>query len=125
MNTITQIGDAQEYRSSMQLAALHFLQRHQAEHLTDDGKLYERGVSYLVNSLEVPAFMADRLVYLAMSELECLKRPVIGIDYAAGQDETRVTLIDFLSGEAVLIPLRHLPARLQPPAAPLAAAAVN
>ena len=124
MNTITQIGDALEYRSSMQLAALHFLQRHQAEHLTDDGKLYERGVQYLVNAMDVPAFMADRLVHLAMSELECLKRPVIGIDYGTG-DETVVSLVHFLTGETVFIPCRHLPARLQPPAAPLAAAAVN
>jgi len=124
MNTITQIGDAQEYRSSMQLAALHFLQRHQAEHLTDDGKLFERTVGYLTHSLEVPAFMADRLVHLAMSELECLKRPVIGIDYGTG-GESRAALVHFLTGEMVVIPLRHLPARLQPPAASLAAAAVN
>lgn len=125
MNTITQIGDAQEYRSSMQRAALHFLQRHQGEHLTDDGKLFERAVNYLTHSMEVPTFMADRLVYLAMSELNCRQRPVIGIDYAASADETRVTLVNFFSGEAVLIPLRHLPARLQPPAAPLAAAATH
>ncbi|NNT92969.1 hypothetical protein [Stutzerimonas nitrititolerans] len=124
MNTITQIGDAQEYRSSMQRAALHFLQRHQGEHLTDDGKLFERGVQYLVNAMDVPAFMADRLVHLAMSELECLKRPVIGIDYGTG-DSSVVGLVHFLTGETVLIPCRHLPARLQPPAAPLAAAAVN
>jgi len=124
MNTITPISDAQEYRSSMQLAALHFLQRHQGEHLADDGKLFERGVQYLVNSLEVPAFMADRLVHLAMSELECLKHPVIGIDYGTG-DESRAALVHFLTGETVFIPLRHLPARLQPPAAHLAAAAVN
>ncbi len=124
MNVST-INDAQEYRASMQRAALTFLQRHQGEHLTDDGHLFERAVSYLVNSLEVPAFMADRLVHLAMGELECLKRPVIGIDYASGPDETRVALINFFSGEAVLIPLRHLPARLQPPAAPLAAAATH
>ncbi len=124
MNTITQIGDAQEYRSSMQRAALHFLQRHQGEHLTDDGKLFERGVQYLVNAMDVPAFMADRLVHLAMSELECLKHPVIGIDYGTG-DSSVVGLVHFLTGETVLIPCRHLPARLQPPAAPLAAAAVN
>lgn len=125
MNTITPISDAQEYRSSMQLAARHFLQRHQAEHLTDDGKLFERAVGYLTHSLEVPAFMADRLVHLAMSELDCLARPVIGIDYAKGQDKGRVALVDFSTGEVELIPLRHLPARLQPPAAHAAAAAVN
>ncbi|EWC40180.1 hypothetical protein [Stutzerimonas stutzeri] len=122
---VTTINDAHEYRTAMQRAALTFLQRHQAEHLTDDGLLFERAVSYLVNALDVPAFMADQLVHLAMSELECLKRPVIGIDYASGADETRVALLNFFSGEAVLIPLRHLPARLQPPAAPLAAAATH
>lgn len=122
---VTTLNDAQEYRATMQRAALTFLQRHQGEHLTDDGHLFERAVGYLVNALDVPAFMADRLVHLAMSELECLKRPVIGIDYASGTDETRVALINFFSGEAVLIPLRHLPARLQPPAAPLAAAATH
>lgn len=123
MNVST-INDAQEYRASMQRAALTFLQRHQGEHLTDDGHLFERAVGYLVNSLEVPAFMADRLVHLAMGELECLKRPVIGIDYGTS-DVTRVALVNFFSGESVLIPLRHLPARLQPPAAPLAAAATH
>lgn len=123
MNVST-INDAQEYRASMQRAALTFLQRHQAEHLTDDGHLFDRAVGYLVNSLEVPAFMADRLVHLAMGELECLKRPVIGIDYGTS-DVTRVALVNFFSGESVLIPLRHLPARLQPPAAPLAAAATH
>lgn len=123
MNVST-FHDAQEYRASMQRAALTFLQRHQAEHLTEDGRLFARAVSYLVNSLDVPTFMADRLVHLAMSELECLKRPVIGIDYGT-EDETRVALVNFFSGEAVLIPLRHLPARLQPPAAHAAAAATH
>ena len=127
MNTITltTTGNAQEYRSTMQGAARSFLQRHQGEHLLNDGRLFDRAVQYLVTSLEVPVFMADRLVHLAQSELECLKRPVIGIDYATGEDETRVTLVNFFSGEAVLIPARYLPARLQPPAAALAAAATH
>lgn len=123
MNVST-INDAQEYRATMQRAALTFLQRHQAEHLTDDGHLFERAVSYLVNGLEVPTFMADRLVHLAMSELECRKRTAIGISYGT-EDATRVALRSLFSGESVLIPLRHLPARLQPPAAPLAAAATH
>jgi len=108
----------------MQRAALTFLQRHQGEHLTDDGRLFERAVSYLVNGLEVPTLMADRLVHLAMSELECRKRTAIGISYGT-EDATRVALRSLFSGESVLIPLRHLPARLQPPAAPLAAAATH
>lgn len=123
MNVST-VNDAQEYRASMQRAALTFLQRHQGEHLTDDGHLFDRAVSYLVNGLEVPTFMADRLVHLAMSELECRKRTAIGISYGT-EDATRVALRSLFSGESVLIPLRHLPARLQPPAAPLAAAATH
>ena len=123
MNVST-VNDAKEYRASMQRAALTFLQRHQAEHLIDDGHLFERAVSYLANGLEVPTFMADRLVHLAMSELECRKRTAIGISYGT-EDATRVALRSLFSGESVLIPLRHLPARLQPPAAPLAAAATH
>ncbi|WP_313401723.1 hypothetical protein [Stenotrophomonas sp.] len=123
MNVST-INDAQEYRASMQRAALTFLQRHQGEHLTDDGHLFARAVSYLVSGLDVPTFMADRLVHLAMSELECRKRTAIGISYGT-EDATRVALRSLFSGESVLIPLRHLPARLQPPAAPLAAAATH
>lgn len=116
--------NAQEYRADMQRAALTFLQRHHGEHLTDDGHLFDRAVSYLVNGLDVPSFMADRLVHLAMSELECRKRTAIGISYGT-EDATRVALRSFFSGEAVLIPIRHLPARLQPPAAPLAAVATH
>ncbi len=124
MNTLTTtVGDAQEYRTTMQEAALHFLQRHQGEHLADDGHLFDRAVSYLVNALDVPAFMADRLAYLAMTELDRKPAP-IGIDYGTG-DETRVALLHFVTGETVLIPCRHLPLRLQPPAALQAAAAAN
>lgn len=127
MNTITATteGNAQEYRRSMQQAALAFLQRHQGEHLADDGHLFDRAVSYLVNALEVPTFMADRLVYLAMSELSGKPSPApIGIDYGTG-DAARVAHLHFSTGEQVLIPCRHLPLRLQPSAAHPAAAAAN
>ncbi|SQC71111.1 Uncharacterised protein [Pseudomonas aeruginosa] len=58
---------ADDYRTFMQQAARRFIEKHAAEHLDDDG-LFERTVSYLVNSLDVPAFMAGRLALLAMSE---------------------------------------------------------
>ncbi len=122
---ITTEGNAQEYRSTMQQAALAFLQRHQGEHLADDGHLYDRAVSYLVNALDVPAFMADRLAHLAMTELDNKPRSVpIGIDYGTGDSYT-VALLHYSTGETVLIPRRHLPLRLQPPAAPQAAAAAH
>ena len=56
-----------EYRDSMQAAARAYLERHQAEHLADDGQLFERAARYLVQAMEVPVFMAQRLVHLAMS----------------------------------------------------------
>lgn len=126
MNTITTTaGDAQEYRTTMQEAARHFLERHQDEHLADDGHLFDRAVSYLINALDVPTFMADRLVYLAMSELDGKPKPApIGIDYGTG-DSATVALLHFSTGEKVLIPCRHLPLRLQPPTAQPAAAAAN
>ena len=101
----------QEYTASMQAAALGFLQRHQGEHLTDDGKLFDRAVSYLVNSLEVPAFVADRLVHLAMSELKPRTGNWIGIDHAASGDLAGVVLIDNRTGQRSYIPRRFLPER--------------
>lgn len=58
-----------DYRSQMQAKALSYLQRHQAEHLGDDAQLIERTTSHLVHQLDVPLFMAPRLVALAISEL--------------------------------------------------------
>ncbi|MCV6286626.1 hypothetical protein OFL26_17065, partial [Pseudomonas aeruginosa] len=45
---------ADDYRTFMQQAARRFIEKHAAEHLDDDG-LFERTVSYLVNSLDVAA----------------------------------------------------------------------
>lgn len=58
-----------DYRSQMQAQALSYLQQHQAEHLDDDAQLIERTTSHLVHQLDVPLFMAPRLVALAISEL--------------------------------------------------------
>jgi hypothetical protein len=106
------MDNPQEYRSSMQSAALAFLLRHQGEHLVDDGQLFERANGYLVNSLEVPAFMAPRLVHLAMSELSEARQPrLLGVDLAAGADHSVLVLFDRRSGERVAISRRILPSR--------------
>lgn len=108
MNTLSQ----PEYRDSMQAAALAFLRRHQAEHLAEDGQLFERAARYLVQAMEVPVFMAQRLVHLAMSELSAPQPPVfIGIDLASGPDQTSVVLINPRTGEQACIPRRILPGR--------------
>lgn len=61
----------QEYQASMQLAALFFLQRHQAEYLGNDQLLFSRTVQHLSASLEVPQHMAEKLVTRAYGELKC------------------------------------------------------
>lgn len=42
MNSATPLVCEKDYRTSMQLAALSFLQRHRAEHLNDDCALLDR-----------------------------------------------------------------------------------
>ncbi|MEX6717513.1 hypothetical protein AB2C92_07260 [Pseudomonas aeruginosa] len=72
----------QQYRVAMQATALAFLMRHQGQHL-DQQELGERATRHLVEALDVPAFMAPRLVTLALSQLNSGPEWV-GIDLAAG-----------------------------------------
>jgi hypothetical protein len=97
-----------DYRSTMQAVASGFLQRHWHEHL-DDGQLFDRACHYLVVSNEVPVFLAQRLVFLAMSQ-----RPptVVGVDMASGRDDTLVVLIDPHDGSHHVVPRRILPQQL-------------
>ena len=101
--------NAQDYRDTMQAVAEAYLQRHQAEHL-DEGQLFERACQYLVTANEVPVFMAQRLVYLAMSKITPPRIKVgIGMDWATGPDQT--VLIDTRDGIHRLVPRRVLPER--------------
>ena len=97
-----------DYRSTMQEVAEAYLQRHWDEHL-DDGQLFERTRQYLVAN-EVPLFMAQRLVYLAMSTLTP-PRVTVGVDWANGKDQTAVVLIDRRDGIHHVINRRLLPER--------------
>ena len=108
MNAINQ----PDYRDSMQAAALAFLRRHHAEHLTGDDALFDRAIRYLVQALDVPIFMAPRLVHLAMSELQ--PKRFVGVDLAAGIDSCSLVLVDGRTGERVVIPRRILPSRFLP-----------
>ncbi|WP_458379186.1 hypothetical protein [Pseudomonas chlororaphis] len=77
---------AHDYRSSMQRAALAYLQRHEAQFLVADSDLlYDNCVRHLTTALEVPVFMAERLVHNARAELQASKQlKWIGVDLAAG-----------------------------------------
>ncbi|MFU3873540.1 hypothetical protein ACM7HL_12840 [Pseudomonas aeruginosa] len=111
MNTVSLTQQqADDYRSSMQQAAAAFIERHQAEHLHDD-RLYDRTVSYLVHSMGVPVFMADRLVHLAMTERLPKGARWIGIDAASGPD--LCILRDHRINKSIPVPARYLPHRFQ------------
>ncbi|EME0887370.1 TPA: hypothetical protein NH848_000840 [Pseudomonas aeruginosa] len=108
---------ADDYRTFMQQAARRFIEKHAAEHLDDDG-LFERTVSYLVNSLDVPAFMAGRLALLAMSERLPKGLAWVAFDMAAGPDQSVRMVLDRRTGQFTPLPSRFLPHRfLAAPAA--------
>lgn len=58
-----------DYRSTIRAAALTFLERHQGEHLGDQGQFIERTVNHLVESFQADKSMALRLTCEALGEL--------------------------------------------------------
>lgn len=102
-----------DYRSSMQQAAFSYLQRHEAHYLVDSDLLYENCVRHLTTSLEVPVFMAERLVHNAWTELQVInQRKRIGVDWGNSPDCTVVHLIDAREGLRYPVPARLLPQTL-------------
>ena len=81
-STAPQLND---YRTGMQRNAAAFIERHQQEHLHDDS-LFDRTVNHLVDVWDVPVFIADRLVHLAMTERFPKGSRWFGIDMASGRD---------------------------------------
>ncbi|AZE50353.1 hypothetical protein C4K04_4698 [Pseudomonas chlororaphis] len=75
---------AHDYRSSMQRAALVYLQRHETQFLmTDSYMLYDNCVRHLTIALEAPLFMAEQLVHNAWTELQAIKQyKRFGVDRA-------------------------------------------
>lgn len=99
----------QDYRDTMQAVAEAYLQRHWNEHL-DEGQLFDRTCQYLVAN-EVPLFMAQRMVYRAMSNITP-PTVTVGVDWGNHGDKTAVVLIDSRDGIHHVIPRRLLPERL-------------
>lgn len=103
----------QDYRSSMQHAAFAYLQRHEAEHLVDSDLLFDRCIRHLTLALEVPVFIAPKLVHSAWTELQVIKkRRWIGIDWATGSDSSHVHLVDVLADQRFSVSARFLPQKL-------------
>lgn len=103
--TAPQLND---YRTVMQSNAAAFIEQHQQEHLHDDS-LFDRTVNHLVDVWDVPVFMADRLVHLAMTERLPKGSRWFGIDMASGPDLS--VLYDPRINKIIPVPVRHQPHR--------------
>jgi hypothetical protein len=102
-----------DYRSSMQLAAFSYLQRHEAQYLVESDLLYDNCVRHLTTSLEVPVFMAQQLVQKAWTELQVVhQRKWIGVDWGHSPGSTVVHLIDTRADLRYPVPARLLPQTL-------------
>ncbi|MEX5628988.1 hypothetical protein [Pseudomonas marginalis] len=102
-----------DYRSSMQQAAFAYLQRHEAEHLVDSDLLFDRCIRHLTLALEVPVFMAPKLVHNAWTELQVIKqRTWIGVDWGTAPGSSRVHLVDVRADQRFPVPARFLPQKL-------------
>lgn len=58
-----------DYRSTIRAAALSFLERHQGEHLGDQGQFVERTINHLVESFQVDKPLALRLTCESLGDL--------------------------------------------------------
>lgn len=116
MNAITlTINPANDYRAAMQQAAVAYLYRQQGQHLTGDHLLLENCKRYLIQSLEVPEHLVQRIAELAVTEFESMttKRvALLGIYPASSAYRYLVWLLDTQTQKRYPVPARFLPARL-------------
>lgn len=66
---MNKVSTDMDYRSTMRAAALAFLERHQGEHLGDQGQFIERTIGHMVDSFQVDKALALRLVCEALGDL--------------------------------------------------------
>lgn len=57
------------FQDVLKNSAVHYLQRHQAEHLTGDDLLFTRAIEHLVLDYQVSNPTAEKAVHLAMTDL--------------------------------------------------------
>ena len=92
-----------DYRSIIRAAALTFLERHQGEHLGDQGQFIERTINHLVDSFRVDKPLALRLACEALGDLaEINTRQRIDLQASA---EHTVIITDPVRGCAWSVPV--------------------
>ncbi|MDQ0978499.1 hypothetical protein [Pseudomonas synxantha] len=100
MNAQTNTPD---YQECIQNAALAFLERHQAEYLSDISALLNRTINHLVSSFDVAESIAIKLTSLAHIELvEIAFRQRLDLDYSSA---TVVVIKDPIKGVCWSVPV--------------------
>ncbi|EPM83954.1 hypothetical protein, partial [Pseudomonas syringae] len=61
-----------DFQDVLKAAAVQFLQRHHAEHLTYDYHLRERATLFLISGFNVVDHIASRIVDLAVSDITAI-----------------------------------------------------
>ena len=97
------VENPQEYRDTMQAAALAFLERHQGEHLGADQLLFSRAVNHLHNTLDVPQYLAENLVGMAYGQIRSQGQR-LQLDMAASSAHTAM-ITDPASGLTYAVPV--------------------
>lgn len=103
------------YRESMQQAAVAFLFRRDGLHLAGDHQALENCRQYLVQSLEVPEHLVQRIAELAVAEFESktTKRlQLVGVCATSGIYRPRLVLLDTITQHRYQVPARYLPRRM-------------
>lgn len=116
MNAITLTANPEnDYRAAMQQAAVAYLYRHRSEHLAGDSQPLENCTRYLVQSLEVPAQLVQRIAELAVAEFEsmtCNRIAWLGIHPSSGAYRPVILLLDNCTKQRRPVSARLLPTRL-------------
>jgi hypothetical protein len=94
---------AQQYQDTLQAAALVFLERHQCEHLRDDGRLCDRAVQHLVADYDVLTQLAEKIVHLAFGNMTALfERQRLDV---VSSTSTHTVIVDPSTGHAWSVPV--------------------
>lgn len=92
-----------DFQDVLKAAAVQFLQRHHAEHLTYDYHLRERASLFLTSGFNVVDHIASRIVDLAVSDITAIcDRQQID---TAGSTSTHAVIVDPETGTAWAIPV--------------------
>ncbi len=104
-----------DYRDAMQRAAVAYLFRREGLHLSGDNQVLESCRVYLVQSLEVPTHLVQRIAELAVAEFESktTKRlQMIGVSPSSGIYRPQLILLDTITQHRYQVPARYLPRRM-------------